>query len=148
MWHLQLWHEGFSSLTRDQTCTLCTGSVESYPLNTREVPVMEFSNRSSWYRPQSQNEEESFHSELLACFQLQVACRLGNPRGGKYSHRLQVWRVLLHIRSDVADPINTQHFTHCGRQVDQPPFGSVITNSDVVRMFQEVHLQDKWTQRT
>lgn len=107
-----------------------------------------FKQVSSRYHRGSQNRQESFPSELLACFQLQVACRLGSPRGGKYCHRLQGWDVLLQICSDIADPINAQCFNHCSRQVDQPPLGSIITNSDVVRMFQNVHLQNKWTHRT
>ena len=36
----QLWHVGSSSLTRDQTCTPCIGSVESQPLDHQRSPIL------------------------------------------------------------------------------------------------------------
>lgn len=69
------------------------------------------------YCPWLPNGKGTFSFELLACFQLEVACRLGIPWGSKDCHRLQVWGVLLQICCDIADSINTKCLHHYGRQV-------------------------------
>ena len=58
-----MWHEGSSSLTRDQTQTLCIGSPESWPLNCKGSPC--FLQIEGLWQPRDEQVCWRHHSSII-----------------------------------------------------------------------------------